>query len=290
MSKYNCLLKNRRINLQKKLIVLSFILLISIAALSGCVEETDPIIDNGKSSTNSCPVGIISAPDEAYFEETIVFDASDSYDTDGKIDYYLWDFGNGETSEGKIVEYAYKFENDFEINYPLIYPISLFVRDNNDSMVGTNHQIKIFPKEYRFYFDSGKIIFQNPSKDEDKIKATLGIIRKNNELIYELENPVNISSCTWNLTLHIKKPFLMNLRRISITLYDNNEAEISKTNFNFRILELWRDKSIEVEGKIDKKVEFKSVKISVFGFSILRKISILYGREEPSCICFSFLE
>ena len=81
----------------------------------------------------------------SYFGETIVFDASDSYDIDGKIEYYSWDFGNGEKSEGKIVEHTYKFENDFEITYPLIYPISLFVKDNNDSMIGTNHQIKIFP-------------------------------------------------------------------------------------------------------------------------------------------------
>ena len=38
----------------------------------------------------------------------VVFDASRSYDPDGQIVRYSWDFGDGGAAEGKIVEHKYK--------------------------------------------------------------------------------------------------------------------------------------------------------------------------------------
>ena len=108
-------------------------------------------------------------------------------------------------------------------------------------------------------------------------------------MTYNLESSLNISSCKWNINIHIKKPILKNLRGISVTLFDKNDEEISKADLNFGILELWRDKSFLLDGRIDKQVEFKSVKISVYGFSILERIRILYGGEPPSYICFDFI-
>ncbi|MEM0358308.1 MAG: PKD domain-containing protein [Candidatus Bathyarchaeia archaeon] len=54
--------------------------------------------------------------------ETVTFDASGSYDPDGCIVGYYWDFGDGVTSEGKIV--SHKF------NMPKVYPVTLTIRDN----------------------------------------------------------------------------------------------------------------------------------------------------------------
>lgn len=273
--------------MNKKLLIILIPFLVSIIFLSGCTEETDQIIKDS-SSANSRPIGVISAPEDAYFEESIIFDASDSYDLDGNIVYYSWDFGDEETAEGKTVEHIYSFNKDFEIEYPLIFQISLLVKDNNDSITGTNHHIKISLKYYKFYLDSGKITYEAPSPNEDKIKETFGIIRSNNELTYNLKNSVNISSCNWKINLHIKKPFIKNIRSISVSLYDNNDEVISKADLKFGILEIWRDKKVLFEGKIDKKAEFKSVKISFYGFSFLERIKIIYGGEEPSYLCFDF--
>lgn len=55
-------------------------------------------------------------------DETVTFDASGSYDPDGYIVDYNWDFGDGATSEGKIV--SHKF------NMPKVYPVTLTIRDN----------------------------------------------------------------------------------------------------------------------------------------------------------------
>ena len=277
----------RGFNLNKKLILILIPLLISIIYLSGCTEEIRQIIDD-LTLKNSRPVGLISAPENAYFEETIVFDASNSYDLDGKIVQFSWDFGDGETVEGKTVEHSYKFENNFNINFPLIFQVSLIVKDDNESITGASHQIEISPRKYFFYLDPGKITLEKPSSNDEKIKATLSKIRTGNILIYNLGNPVNISSCKWNLNLHIKKPFLKYLDGISVTLFNKDNEEITKADLNLKIFEIWRDKVVIIEGKIDKKVEFKSIKISVIGFTVFKRISVLSGGEEPSSICFDF--
>jgi hypothetical protein len=45
---------------------------------------------------------------------------------------------------------------------------------------------------------------------------------------------------------------------------------------------------VNIEGRINEKVEFNSIKISVIGFTIFKRINILYGGEEPSYLCFDF--
>ena len=274
-------------SLNKKLVLIIISIMFSIIYFSGCNEEIGQIIDNLKIK-NYRPVGIISAPENGYFGETIVFDASDSYDLDGEILQFSWDFGDGKTAEGRSVEHCYEFENDFNIDYPLIFQVSLIVKDDNDSITGSNHQIKIFPGEYNFYLGDDKLAFEPPSSDEVKIIASLSRIRAGNILTYNLEIPVNISLCKWNLNLHIKKPFLKHLKSISVTLYNNDNEEISKTDFNFKIFDLWHNKVVNIEGEINEKVEFKSIKISIRGFTFIKRISILYGGLEPSYICFDF--
>ena len=45
------------------------------------------------------------SPTEPEPDEMIVFDASESYDPDGSIVSYLWDFGDGETSDHILVQF-----------------------------------------------------------------------------------------------------------------------------------------------------------------------------------------
>jgi hypothetical protein len=138
-----------RPSLKNKFKILLIPMMITIILLSGCTEEIGQIIDD-LTIKNSRPVGIISAPENGYFGERLVFDASNSYDLDGEIIQYLWDFGDGKTAEGKSVVHYYEFENNYNINYPLIFQVSLIVKDDNESITGTNHQIKLFPSSYNF--------------------------------------------------------------------------------------------------------------------------------------------
>jgi len=43
--------------------------------------------------------------------QPVRFDASDSYDPDGQIVEYLWDFGDGQVGEGVLVEHEYETAN-----------------------------------------------------------------------------------------------------------------------------------------------------------------------------------
>jgi PKD repeat protein len=47
------------------------------------------------------------APYYVTVDEAVWFDASDSYDPDGEIVEYLWDFGDGTSDEGVVVSHEY---------------------------------------------------------------------------------------------------------------------------------------------------------------------------------------
>ncbi|MFC1486237.1 PKD domain-containing protein [Thermoproteota archaeon] len=57
--------------------------------------------------------------------EEISFDASNSYDIDGKIVSYLWDFGDGNTATGVIAKHTFAQDGT--------YVVTLTVTDNNDA-------------------------------------------------------------------------------------------------------------------------------------------------------------
>ena len=66
-------------------------------------------------------------------EETIYFDASGSYDPDGTIVSYLWDFGDGTTSRGVTVNHSYTDNGT--------YKVTLTVTDD-DGAVGSTQATK----------------------------------------------------------------------------------------------------------------------------------------------------
>ena len=69
------------------------------------------------------PVGSFLLPVNATANQTAVFDASDSYDPDGIIVSYFWDFGDGSTGQEAIVGHTYQS--------PGWYTVILTVTDNS---------------------------------------------------------------------------------------------------------------------------------------------------------------
>jgi chitodextrinase len=78
------------------------------------------------------PVGVFSTPGHASTNQTIVFDASGSYDEDGVIVSYEWNFGDGATATGKQVSHTYLS--------PEQYIVTLKVTDNS-GMTSTSSQV-----------------------------------------------------------------------------------------------------------------------------------------------------
>ena len=51
---------------------------------------------------------------------TVTFNASLSYDLDGYIEKYIWNFGDGNSKEGKIVKHEYEEEGIYNVNLTVI--------------------------------------------------------------------------------------------------------------------------------------------------------------------------
>ena len=66
---------------------------------------------------NNPPVAFITASKKGYINETVVFNASDSYDPDENDDIisYLWDLGDGTQKTGKTVEHIYNRTGNFTV-------------------------------------------------------------------------------------------------------------------------------------------------------------------------------
>jgi len=264
--------------LSKKIISILTISIILFIILSGCLNKSEST-ENSDISNNLPPIAKIIAPNKAYFGENIEFDASNSFDLDGKIVLYSWNFGDGENVEGIKVSHSYELENNYFIEYPLIYPVILLIKDNKGTLIATTHQIKVYPGEYKFYLNFNGLIAEKPIFFEDKI----------NSFIYNLEEPICLNKCIWSLTLYLEKPLFAPINKITITLYSSIGEKIIIKQQKFGIIKFWKEKNIKLSGEINKEIEFKSLKIEIHSFSFKPKINIVYGGEKASFISFDFM-
>jgi len=88
---------------------------------------------------NQPPVAKFSfSPSEPKVGETVTFDASESYDPDGHIIDYSWDFGDGSTGHGERVTHSFSSART--------YTIKLTVTDDGGLSDSTTHQVTVHPK------------------------------------------------------------------------------------------------------------------------------------------------
>jgi chitodextrinase len=78
---------------------------------------------SGVNDGGELPVANIVVPDDLFANQTIAFDASGSYDSDGIIVSYLWDFGDGTTGVGAKPVHEYI--------QPGTYLVTLVITDNS---------------------------------------------------------------------------------------------------------------------------------------------------------------
>ena len=269
-----------------------FLIVITLLSIlfTGCLNNNEEHNGNDVDILLIAPIPIINAPENAYFGESIEFDGSESKDEDGKIQSYNWIFGDGKKNNGVKVTHIYEFDNNFTREYPLIHQVVLEIIDNDDIPSFQIHYIGLYPQSYTFYLDKNKLNTEKPSFNKDQIRVSFGKLRLNplKELTYELSNSINIQPSNWNITIYLEKPLFSIVTRLSLSLYNIDGEKITEVVSNFKLFKLWKEKTIDLNGKIDNAVEFKSLKLAIYGFSLREKINILYGGEKASFICFNF--
>ena len=84
-------------------------------------------------------------PENPVVNQSITFDASSSYDPDGTIVSYEWDFDDGNTAMGKIVNHVYSSADE--------YTVTLTVTDNSSAKNSTSKVVTVIPEVE--FFDTG---------------------------------------------------------------------------------------------------------------------------------------
>jgi len=85
------------------------------------------------------------SPENPIVNETVVFNASPSFDVDGNITAYEWEFGDGANATGEIVEHCYSSAGNYTVN--------LTVTDDDGATDSTSKVVKVIEKEI---FDTGE--------------------------------------------------------------------------------------------------------------------------------------
>jgi len=106
-------------------------------------------------ASNALPIAAFSvSPSPAYPQQTIRFDAGASYDPDGQIVSYHWDFGDGQTATGVLASYRYAQAGT--------YDVTLTIRDNDggertattELSIGTEGGSETISRHYEWEYDS----------------------------------------------------------------------------------------------------------------------------------------
>lgn len=88
--------------------------------------------------TNQAPVAVITAPAQGEVAQVLTFNGSNSYDADGSITSYAWNFGDGATANGQQVSHSY--------GQPGLYQVTLTVSDNGGLNGSSTFTVKITAK------------------------------------------------------------------------------------------------------------------------------------------------
>ena len=86
-------------------------------------------------NTNKAPVAIISSVGAIFVNTTKTFSAAESYDSNGSIISYAWDFGDGGKGSGVTASHTYTSAGN--------YTVTLTVTDNDNASKSTTVSVKV---------------------------------------------------------------------------------------------------------------------------------------------------
>jgi len=162
-------------------------------------NDTSNNIQNTKNPTskNGGPyIGVIS--------EGITFDASDSYDLDGNITEYTWDFGDGITTMGVNVTHSYYSDGN--------YTVTLTVKDNEEN-TNTNTTYCIINQATKIEASTSTVEEVSSTYDVTLIKKFYSYDLNDDDIVDRFYDPNNILKAVHESSLNLsgKISFLISI-------------------------------------------------------------------------------
>ena len=96
-------------------IIAGAFLLASILSNIKNKDKTEPSVNENEPEPNKVPLADARGPYKGYINSPMQFDGSSSSDNDGTIISYHWNFGDGNTGQGKIITHIYREEGEYDV-------------------------------------------------------------------------------------------------------------------------------------------------------------------------------
>jgi hypothetical protein len=173
-----------------------------------------------QNTTLTTPVINISYwPESPIINQTILFNASASYDLDGEIMLFEWQFGDGNTSTGAVVYHAYR--------NPGLYEIILNARGNSGAFKSRTQYIYVY-SVFNLSLNRGWNLVSIPLSLEDTSTPSLF-----NTSIYDFQNN------TWSVPKELESSkgywVFMN-ESINLSMIGKNPVKLIDSNSKWSLL------------------------------------------------------
>jgi chitodextrinase len=146
---------------------------------------------------NELPKPSISLSSQVYIHESVYFWANDTYDPDGYIKDYFWDFGDGSSATGHSVTHIYT-EKD-------IFNVTLTVTDNDGAKNATLREFQVKFRTYEVKWEISNFeVFSHDTEDSGE----LPLLEGNSEIFPITITKVDITKLVFDLTWLDDKPDL----------------------------------------------------------------------------------
>jgi PKD repeat protein len=135
--------------------------------------------DTSTMHVNALPVAEAGPDQTVNFAETVVFDGSDSYDPDGVIVSYEWDFGDDDTGSGVTTSHEYGAAGD--------YTVTLTVTDDDDASSSDTTTVHVRTPEERTQklvetIDTYDVSLGTKKSLKSKLEEAIHLLNPGNEI------------------------------------------------------------------------------------------------------------
>lgn len=135
---------------------------------------------------NELPKPSISLSSQVFIHESVYFWANDTYDPDGYIKDYFWDFGDGSSDTGHSVTHIYSEKRFFNV--------TLTVTDNDGAKNATLREFQVKFRTYEVNWAIGGPIVVLPAESSD-----LPLLEERSDILERTISLLNITKLVFDL-------------------------------------------------------------------------------------------